>query len=83
MTKYRINFSGMASASVVVETDKTDPEEILDELYVEGLPGLCAQCSGWGRSYSLELPEEWDADEDEDGPIVLLENGERYVVADE
>ncbi|AZM51791.1 hypothetical protein DMA15_03665 [Streptomyces sp. WAC 01529] len=60
MTKYTVPLSGYASATVTVETDSTDPEKILDLAYEEGVPGICAQCSGWGRDHSLGLGDEWE-----------------------
>lgn len=31
------------------------------------IPGLCAQCAGWGREDSLDLGDEWEVAEKEDG----------------
>lgn len=31
-----------------------------DEAYMQGVPGICAQCSGWGHKHSLSLDDDWD-----------------------
>ena len=77
--KYRISFVTSASGSITVETDETDPERIVEEAYAEGIPGICAQCSGWGRDHELEVGDEWDVDEDDKGPVIYTDDGERYV----
>lgn len=73
MPKYRVPLSGYASATVTVETDETDPERILEEALQEGVPSICAQCSGWGRSHSLEVGDEWEPVEDENGTPIVYE----------
>lgn len=120
MPKYCVPLTGYANASVVVETDETDPEKILEEalvglrevpvpsgqgcqgavrpaartcengldgalarslrdqhshrsrqrdgvLLAKGVPGVCAQCSGWGRDHSLEVGDEWEPVTNKDG----------------
>lgn len=49
--------------------DKLTPDDITDLVYeyIE-TPGICAQCSGWGQSHSLELGDEWD----------IVEGSEKY-----
>jgi hypothetical protein len=69
MPKYRVPLTTYASASILVETDETDPEKILEEALGEGVPGICAQCSGWGRNHSLEVGDEWE-------PVQDVETGE-------
>lgn len=59
MTK-RVNvyFETVASAVVYVDVpDDADEDEILDEAYNELPGGLCAQCSGWGHDYGVDLGE--------------------------
>lgn len=41
-------------------------EYVADEAYQQGVPGICAECSGWGRSHSLEIGDEWTIPEDDD-----------------
>ena len=58
MTKYRVNFETGASLTITVEAE--DPDLALDKAY-EGLPGgICAQCSGWGGQWDLDLGD-WQA----------------------
>lgn len=62
MKKYRVHFETTAGCSVEVEVPDDTPEYEIRELAIEkgyeGLPGgVCAQCSGWGRKYSLDLGE--------------------------
>lgn len=73
MPKYRVNLDGYASATIEIETEETDPEVIAKEALREGVPGICAQCSGWGHSHSLEIGEEWELATDEEGGISVYE----------
>jgi hypothetical protein len=64
MPKYNVLFTTHASAWVTVEAPETDDKgEIVDFAYdastVE-FPSLCAQCSGWGQQWDLELGDEWE-----------------------
>ncbi|MEW1547515.1 hypothetical protein [Streptomyces tsukubensis] len=70
MTKYRINLSTAANASITVETEETDPELIYQEALHEGIPHPCAQCSGWGQNWELEIGDEWDVETDKNGIAV-------------
>lgn len=70
MAKYRVPVNGYASATIFVETDETDPEVIYELAMDEGVPGICAQCAGWGRKDSLEIGDEWEP---------VIENGEVVV----
>ncbi|MFG3509675.1 hypothetical protein ACGF5F_29705 [Streptomyces sp. NPDC047821] len=73
MAKKRVFLNGYASATITVETDKTDPGEIYEQAMNEGVPSLCAQCSGWGSSYSLEVGDEWEPEADKDGVVVVCD----------
>lgn len=81
MTKYRVPFNTWAGGSITVDTDETDPEKILEEAYTEGIPSVCAQCSGWGRDFSLEIGDEWEENRDKEGrPVIYVEGqDEPYV----
>ncbi len=59
MPKYRVYLQTVASVSVQVEAE--DPDEALDAAYGQVPREVCAQCSGWGKSYSLDLGE-WESD---------------------
>jgi hypothetical protein len=76
VAKYRVPLSGYVSVSVTVETDETDPERIVEEALSEGVPSICAQCSGWGRDHSLEIGDEWEPVEDEDGTPEVYREGD-------
>ncbi|MFT2016317.1 hypothetical protein ACMA1D_10805 [Streptomyces sp. 796.1] len=55
----------MAYATVTVDTEETDPDLIAEEAAEYGdFPTVCAQCSGWGQGFSLELGDEWEVCED-------------------
>lgn len=59
MPKYTVYLQTYASTSVDVEA--ADKSEAAEKAYEElDAPGLCAQCSGWGRDSYLELGEEWE-----------------------
>lgn len=71
MPKYRVTFTGSAGATVDVVTDETDPEVIAELAYEEEFPTLCSHCSGWGRPYSLEIPDdEWEVFTEKGVPVI-------------
>jgi hypothetical protein len=72
MAKYRVNLTGYADASITVETEETDPGRIYEEAMTEGVPGLCAQCSGWGRDHSLDVGDEWEPETDRETKEVVV-----------
>lgn len=39
-------------------------EMVEEEAYTQGVPGICAQCSGWGSTHGLDLGDEWEILED-------------------
>lgn len=61
MKKFRVYLQTWASTSVEVEAE--DKEAALtayfDDMNV-ALPTLCAQCSGWGQDYNLDLNDQWN-----------------------
>jgi hypothetical protein len=72
--KYKIPLNGYASVTISIETDETDPERIYEEAMAGGIPGICAQCSGWGASHSLEIGDEWEPEADkETGAVVVYD----------
>lgn len=66
MTKYTVHFQQAVSLSLDVEAES--PEDAIEEAHEEGVPGVCAQCSGWGKNWSRdddgELVEESVSDDD-------------------
>lgn len=84
MTVYQVSFETWAGGHIQVETDETDPERIVEAAYEEGIPGLCAGCSGWGRDHSLELGDEWEVVKREDGtPYIRTADGAEYHAPEE
>jgi len=64
MAEYKIPFKTGAFTWVTVEADNYD--DAVDKAFVEGMPGVCAQCAGWGNYAAhsgVELGDEWEADE--------------------
>lgn len=61
MPKYKIGFQTAAWTSIEVEADSF--EDAVDAAWQEDFPSICAQCSGWGQSTTLELGDEWEPDE--------------------
>jgi hypothetical protein len=57
MAKYTVYLTTVASTSVEVEAD--DPGDALEKADSSYMPQICAQCSGWGKNFSLELGDEW------------------------
>lgn len=65
MPKYRVHYVSTASSTVVVEAeDAIAAREAAEEVFED--PSICAQCSGWGQSYSVDLGE-WEQDDSADG----------------
>ena len=69
MSKYTVPLKTGAYAFVTVEADSA--EDAVDAVFNGDLPWVCAQCSGWGRQFSLELGD-WDVDDDAE--IVAVES---------
>lgn len=62
MAKYRVHFQSGASCTVTVEAE--DEEAAIEAAYDELPGGICAQCSGWGQEWSIDLGE-WDLEKDD------------------
>jgi hypothetical protein len=60
MPKYSVSLMTTLSLSITVEAE--NEEAAREEAYQEA-PGICAQCSGWGRKYGMDIGE-WTAPED-------------------
>jgi hypothetical protein len=61
--KYSVEFKGVAFATDIVEAK--DESEALEIAFAAGFPKLCAQCSGWNQTWSLEITEDpggWEVD---------------------
>lgn len=56
MPKYRVYLE--TTASFTIEVDADDEDAALDAAYGEAR-GVCAQCSGWGQPWGLDLGE-WE-----------------------
>ena len=71
MPKYAVYFVGTANTSVIVEADSK--EEAGDKAY-DALPtGICAQCSGWGQTWTQQWPDEMEIDTDDETGELLIE----------
>lgn len=73
MSEFKVYFEGMAGLVVTVEAD--DAEAAIEKAYDEVPSGVCAQCSGWGEKWSLDVPDDWGLDSvaDENGDTVYTE----------
>ena len=58
MAKFSITQTATASVTMEIEADTL--EEALTEMREEGVPPLCAQCSGRGQSHTLEVDDAWE-----------------------
>lgn len=84
MPKYRVFFETTASLSVEVELDDEEIERhggdaksaAIEKAYDHIPGGVCAQCSGWGRKFSLDMGE-WEIEAerkvDEEGNVTFVE----------
>ena len=64
MAKKTVLFNQTIGISVTVETDSTDPVEIIEQAEEEAPSGICAHCSGWGQAWSRD-------DDGELEPVVI------------
>lgn len=73
MSKYRVYLGTGASLTVTVEiADDVDPDEAKEQAIEKAFDiapsSVCAQCSGWGQPYSLDLGE-WDIEKYNDKEV--------------
>ena len=59
--KYRVSMRAMAYLSVTVEAE--NEEDAIEAAYEEIPSGVCARCSGWNESWSLDIGEWAPTDE--------------------
>lgn len=61
MPKYRVAMHTGVSLYIEVEAD--NEEDAIEEAYQDSPSGVCAQCSGWGQKWNLDLGD-FEVDED-------------------
>lgn len=59
MPQYQVHMSTVSSFSLTVEAD--DPDDAIEKAFGDS-PTICAQCSGWGKGYGLDLGDTWEPD---------------------
>ena len=64
MPQYRVTLETIASVTVEVEAE--DKDAAVEEAFNEAPSGVCAQCSGWGQEWSMDMGE-WDTPKANDG----------------
>ena len=69
VAKYSVPLTTWANVTVDVETDSTDPAEIVQEAEQSNRASLCNRCSGRENSF-LEIGDEWTASEHEGKPLI-------------
>lgn len=74
MAKKTVLFTQVVSVSVTVETDSTDPEEIVEQAWEESPGGICVYCCGYNRDWSRD-------DSGELEPLVV--NGEYEIYTED
>ena len=52
MPKFRVYLSKVTEIGVTVEAP--DPDSAIEAAYDHDVPGVCAQCSGYGRDWSRD-----------------------------
>lgn len=68
MTRYRVEAYTTISFTTEVDIDdegmdEGEAEEAAYDKAMEKRRGLCAQCSGYGRDWSLDMNDDWDIGE--------------------
>ena len=56
MAKFKVEFRGYAFATATVEADNED--DAAEIAFADGFPELCAGCSGWGKEWTLTIPDD-------------------------
>lgn len=67
MTKYRVYLQTVAST--VIEVEAEDKDDAYEKAIVQDMPRLCAHCSGWGKSWNMDLSDVWEGDDDIDKAV--------------
>jgi hypothetical protein len=57
MPEFIVRLSGYQDASIKVNA--TDYDAAIEEATTEGVPGICANCSGWNKSWWRDEGDEW------------------------
>lgn len=70
MPKYQVNMPKIIWLTIDVEADN---EEQAQEKAWDEAPAFCAQCTGWGRNYSIYDDNAWGDVHDIETDIRLLE----------
>jgi len=70
MPKYQVSMPKIIWLTIDVEADD---EEQAQEKAWDNAPSLCAQCTGWGREYSIDEDNAWGDVHDIETDIRLLE----------
>jgi hypothetical protein len=71
MPKYRVYLQTVAST--VVEVEAEDKYDAIEKATEQDMPTICAQCSGWGKSWNLELGDVWEGDDDIEQAVEEIE----------
>lgn len=87
--KYTVHFQQVVSVSISVDIDPSELEDgadvaevAIERAHDEGAGGICAQCSGWGQSWSRDDDGELIVDtvSDESGEMIYTEPEEWQLV---
>jgi hypothetical protein len=67
---------GHETLEELVQAGGLEPlRDLLSEKASEELPsGVCAQCSGWERKWSLDMGDEWELDDGDDAFTVVTDD---------
>jgi hypothetical protein len=78
MAKFKVYLSSVQEACLEVEAE--DYESAIEAALEEGVPGICAQCSGWGSSgFWRESDEgEWEVDSVSDASDTEVWNSKQW-----
>lgn len=68
MTRYRVEVYTTIWFTTEVDIndegmESDEAEEAAYDKAIEKRPGICAQCSGWRRDWSLDMNDDWDIGE--------------------
>ncbi len=56
MPKFKVEFRAYVFATDTVEAE--DESEAAEKAFGNGFPDICAQCSGWGKDYTVAFPDD-------------------------
>ncbi len=56
MAKFKVEFRAYVFATDTVEAE--DEQDASEKAFGNGFPEICGTCTGWGKDYTVEFPDD-------------------------